>query len=193
VLNNFRPLFSWNSTILFIKIVPYLYLPYHGKIFYLNYIFNPARWFLPSVSAIMVGASTAIFNFYEHKRVVVFFSSRICLIFAIVLYTCPLYLPYSVFNYLFLFQVLGISLFLAWIFHHQNSLITNLLEMKPVVFIGKISYGIYVWQGLFLKTGPGGKLFIQQFPLNIILVLVVSTLSYYTIEKYALSFRNKFR
>jgi peptidoglycan/LPS O-acetylase OafA/YrhL len=97
------------------------------------------------------------------------------------------------FGYLFIFQELGISMFLVWIFHHQNNFITNLLEMPPLVFIGRISYGLYVWQGLFLKTSPGGALLIQQFPLNIILAIIVSVVSYYTIEKYALSFKNRFR
>jgi peptidoglycan/LPS O-acetylase OafA/YrhL len=180
-------------SILLIKIIPFLYFSYHGKIFYLTYIFNTTRWFLPAGAAIMIGASTAILNFHKDKYVIIFFNSIACLCLGILFYACPLYLPYCTFDYLFTFQELGISLLLVWIFHHQNSLLTNLFEIKPLVFIGRISYGIYVWQGLFLKTSPGGNLKIQQFPLNIMLVLIVSIISYYTIEKYALSFKNKYK
>lgn len=176
-----------------IIIVPYLYLPYHGKIFYLNYIFNPVRWFLPAAGSIMIGASVAVLNFYKDPRIIHFFASGLCLALSIVLYFSPLYMPYQVFGYIFIPQELGISLFLVWIFHNQNALITNILEIKPLAFIGKISYGIYVWQGLFLKTGPGGSLAIQHFPLNIILVFIVASVSYYTVERYALSFKEKFK
>ena len=180
-------------SVLMIKFIPLLCFSYNGKVFHFNNVFNTLRWFIPASASIMIGAAVAILNFNSDARLRAFFGSLSCLLIGVFLYLCPLYLPYAVFDYLFIFQELGISMILVWIFYNQNSLMTRILELGPFVFIGRISYGIYVWQGLFLKTSPYGGLIIQQFPLNIILTMIIATISYYTIEKYALSFKGKFR
>jgi peptidoglycan/LPS O-acetylase OafA/YrhL len=67
------------------------------------------------------------------------------------------------------------------------------LEFKPLSYIGKISYGLYVYQGLFLRTGPGGDLWIQGFPLNIFLVFVTAILSYHILELPLLHYKKRFK
>ena len=68
-----------------------------------------------------------------------------------------------------------------------------MLEYYPISFIGKISYGLYVWQGLFCSQGIYGKMWIQTFPQNIIITFLIAAISYYTIEKYFLRLKEKFR
>ena len=58
-------------------------------------------------------------------------------------------------------------------------------------YLGKISYGLYVYQGFFLGTGPGGNIDVQSYPLNIILVFAVAILSYELIEKPVLGLKSK--
>ncbi|MCR9088739.1 MAG: acyltransferase [Rhodobacteraceae bacterium] len=48
----------------------------------------------------------------------------------------------------------GIALMICWVYLNQESRIVRSLEIRPMVYIGQISYGIYMYQGIFLATGP---------------------------------------
>ena len=69
---------------------------------------------------------------------------------------------------------------------HPNNKLGVFLELKPMRFIGRISYGLYLWQMLFF-TGhhyplkPLGSL--ERWPLNIILTFLCALCSYYLLEK----------
>ena len=60
-------------------------------------------------------------------------------------------------------------------------------------FLGKVSYSLYLWQQLFLvvKSPPWGVA--RLFPLNLLLPLGLSVLSYYAIETPALRFKQRFQ
>ena len=66
-----------------------------------------------------------------------------------------------------------------------------MLNNKILSYLGKISYGVYVYQGVFLKTGPGSDLFIQQFPQNVVLTAITAILSFELIEKRFLLLKKK--
>lgn len=54
------------------------------------------------------------------------------------------------------------------------------LNSKPMVFLGKISYSLYLWQQLFLiKTNWA----INQLPYSILYIFIMSIFSFYLIEK----------
>ena len=76
---------------------------------------------------------------------------------------------------------------------HMDIKEISLLENRLLSYIGKISYGLYLYQGIFLKTGPSGILAIQQFPLNIFLTFIVAIISYEFIEKPILRYKKRFR
>lgn len=70
---------------------------------------------------------------------------------------------------------------------HPNSLSGRFLEWRPLRFIGRISYGLYIWQELFF-TGhfapdlhPFGVF--SRAPMNFVAVFVLATLSYYLVER----------
>jgi peptidoglycan/LPS O-acetylase OafA/YrhL len=70
---------------------------------------------------------------------------------------------------------------------HPTSAVSVFLESAPMRFIGRISFGLYLWQEL-LFTGrylpnmrPFG--FLHDLPWNFIAVLSVASASYYLIEK----------
>jgi peptidoglycan/LPS O-acetylase OafA/YrhL len=61
------------------------------------------------------------------------------------------------------------------------------LELQPVRWIGTLSYSIYLWQELFLPelhsvAAPGAFHHLQQWPWNVLAILLCATMSRYLIE-----------
>jgi peptidoglycan/LPS O-acetylase OafA/YrhL len=57
------------------------------------------------------------------------------------------------------------------------------LELPPLRWLGRISYGLYVWQMLFVVLGPRPLGVLQAFPLALICPLLCATLSYSLLER----------
>jgi peptidoglycan/LPS O-acetylase OafA/YrhL len=149
------------------------------------------RWLIPAVGPIMVGSVFAVLNKYYLAKIS-FVQSPTGLMIAITCFLYPIYAPSFLLDIWGTVQSVGVTVFLLWILHNQSLLVVRILENKLLSFIGKISYGIYVYQGLFLRTGPSGNLDIQQFPINIVLTFVVAVVSYFTIERYAMKLKERF-
>jgi len=68
---------------------------------------------------------------------------------------------------------------------HPAWAISRFLDLEPVKWIGRISYSLYLWQQLFLIPSWEPKPFgiIQQWPLNIVFVMLCACTSYYVLEK----------
>jgi peptidoglycan/LPS O-acetylase OafA/YrhL len=69
--------------------------------------------------------------------------------------------------------------------YNPKSLVGLFLESAPLRWIGRLSYSLYLWQGLFLCTRypvqtPLGRL--QMFPYNMVCLLACACLSYYLVE-----------
>jgi peptidoglycan/LPS O-acetylase OafA/YrhL len=155
--------------------------------------FKSERWFLPAVAPILIGSLFAVIISKTDKYQLKYHLNYKLLLIAILLFLFPIYSPKFMFKLSYLFQSVGISMLLTWILYNQETKLTNLLNNKGLSYIGKISYGIYVYQGLFLRSGPGGELWIQQMPQNIILTLAVAILSFEFLEKPVLKLKNRFR
>lgn len=167
---------------------------FNGKDHYLSSYFYIERWFIPACLPIMMGAGCALIMLAKLEYCSgLFYRNYLMLILAILLYFAQLYIPHLHEIIIHLLQPAGISIFLLWIYFNQENFLVTLLELKPIAFLGKISYGIYVYQGLFLRTAPGGKLLIQKFPLNIILVFICAVLSYYLVELQVLKLKKHFK
>lgn len=67
---------------------------------------------------------------------------------------------------------------------------SRFLRLRPVMFLGTISYSIYLWQQLFLYIGSPLSL---GFPLNLLQVLAAALASYYLIELPTLRWRDRKR
>lgn len=71
------------------------------------------------------------------------------------------------------------------------SKISSLLNSKPFVHIGILSYSLYIWQPLFLNEKT--DCWVTKFPQNICIVFVVAFLSYYGVEKPILNLKKRFK
>jgi len=173
-------------------VFPYLQFTYEGKMISITNAFRPERWFIPAVAPVMAGSAVALFCHYYREKTEFYLGSLKNLMASIILFLSPVYLPEIILPVYFILQSIGVGLFLGWIYMNNGNKIISLLEWKPVAFIGIISYGIYIWQGLFLRTGPGSEWWPQQFPQNVFLTLTAALISFYIIEKPVLRWKKKF-
>lgn len=155
--------------------------------------YHTDRWFFPAVAPIIIGSLFAILNkVYAENWNRSFNRNYWRLIIAITLFVFPLYSPDILLVTAPVFQAIGVAVGLIWLLYNQSSKLTGVIDNRLFRYIGKISYGIYVYQGFFLRTGPGGELIVQHYPLNIILVLIIAVLSYELYEKPILRLKKKF-
>lgn len=91
---------------------------------------------------------------------------------------------------------IGVALLIGWIYLNQRAHLVAGLELPPLRYIGRISYGIYMWQGFFLATGPD-RLPGQTWPpdtwTGFILLAVVAPLSYHGFEQPLLRLKARFQ
>lgn len=102
------------------------------------------------------------------------------------------------------FRLFGILAGILWVIINQKSFITKFLELKPIAYIGQVSYGIYLWQGFFIATGPG-RWNGQEWPPEVgvginsltgtgfILLCVTVPISYHLFEIKFLRLKERFR
>ncbi|MDP9042658.1 MAG: acyltransferase [Bacteroidota bacterium] len=175
--------------------IPTLSVHHNGKVYPLVTYSYLDRWFLPAVAPIMIGAVFSYFEFNSEEKFRSLFSGKyVFLLSGLLLFFIPGFIPLAAFDFAYeiqLLQMCGIVILLIWIFFNQGSLLTGFLELKPLAYTGKISYGLYVYHGLFIRTGRG-DLFIQKYPLNVFLTVTVAVLSYEFYEKKILKWKRKF-
>lgn len=82
-----------------------------------------------------------------------------------------------------------IPIFIAWIVGtsmYQTNILTRILTWQPLLYIGMISYSLYLWQELFLA--PRHLYISNSLLLYPPLVFVVGSLSYYFVERPCVRF-----
>lgn len=89
---------------------------------------------------------------------------------------------------------LSIGVLVAWILRHQDSRAARFLNLRPLVFLGTISYSLYLWQQPFL-TGDNhtrentNHSWTGVFPLNIACAVVLACASFFLMERPFLRLR----
>ena len=76
------------------------------------------------------------------------------------------------------------------------STLVNLFEFKPLVWVGTISYGLYLWQVPVLVLFDIENLGIPvslSIPIKVVLIFAVTILSYRYIERPILRFKSRFQ
>lgn len=88
----------------------------------------------------------------------------------------------------------GLAMIVGWIYCNQRSLIVRLLEVRPLPYLGMVSYGIYMYQGFYLSTGPNriaGQTWPPDQVTGLILLAITVPLSYHFLEKPLLRLKHK--
>jgi peptidoglycan/LPS O-acetylase OafA/YrhL len=84
-------------------------------------------------------------------------------------------------------QAIVIPLLILSTVLHPGSIPGRVLEMKPVRWIGWISYSLYLWQQLFFGnrfvSSPPRLAALREWPINLIALLVCAIFSYYLVER----------
>ncbi len=75
---------------------------------------------------------------------------------------------------------------------NTNSVIYAALNNRVLVFIGVLSYSLYIWQQFFLQKAATVSSNWKHYPVNIILVFVTAIGSYYLLEQPLLKLRKKY-
>ncbi len=82
-------------------------------------------------------------------------------------------------------QNLAIALCLDWAITNSTGFVGKILNSKPFVWVGVLSYSLYLWQQVFLVPST------NVFPLNIIQTFAAALFSYFIIERPSLKLRQR--
>ena len=171
-------------------VFPDLVIPFSSHQTRLAQLFHVPHLFVPAVGAIMVGALAGILR--AHGTVP---GERLLrwmpLLFAL-LYGASLWMPGPLLRFTPLFQAVGVALLLVWIVERQRTLLVRVLEFRPLAYLGKISYGIYLYHVIFMSTGPGHGL-VPRFPYGLLASLAFAVVSYEFLERRVLRYKDRFR
>ncbi len=81
----------------------------------------------------------------------------------------------------------GIATLVLWCIRVPGKLVGRLLNSSPIVYIGVISYSLYLWQEPFLN--PENLAWASSFPRNILFTVAASLFSYYIVERQFLKLK----
>jgi peptidoglycan/LPS O-acetylase OafA/YrhL len=82
-----------------------------------------------------------------------------------------------------------LALCLDWCVTFHDGRVGRVLNAAPLVFVGWISYSLYLWQQPFLNRDSDA--FAAGFPANIILTTAAALASYYCVERPSLQLRKR--
>jgi peptidoglycan/LPS O-acetylase OafA/YrhL len=72
-----------------------------------------------------------------------------------------------------------------------NDYLGRLLNSHVLIFLGKLSYSLYLWQQLFFQHYTSWS--VCRFPWNVLATATAASASYFLLERPFLSLRRKFR
>ena len=82
-----------------------------------------------------------------------------------------------------------IALCLDWVVTFHDGRVGRVLNARPLVFVGWLSYSLYLWQQPFLNRGSDS--IVAAFPQNILIVALLAVMSYYLVERPSLALRRR--
>lgn len=85
---------------------------------------------------------------------------------------------------------LGIALCIDWCIRFPNTTLGRFLNWHPMVFVGVLSYSLYLWQQPFLDRSV--RSFFTAFPCNVFFAFFAALASYYLVEKPFLKLKKRF-
>lgn len=166
-------------------------LPPLSVYYYIN------RWTITAGAPILMGVVTALaLESGRYKGVVrKFMAARVTLFFGCIAFFHTAIFGISSYAMRMNVMACGAALIIAWVSLNQRGTLVKALEFRPLRYIGIISYGLYMWQGFFLGTGPRRIAGVEWPPsplAGFILLCIVAPLSYHCFEKPILQMKHKY-
>lgn len=155
------------------------------------------RWTFVAGVNIVFGCMMALLLFHHGKapRHRQLFAGRFVLAVGVSLWFSALWIGHAHMLLSIAVRGAGIALVIAWIVLNQRSTLVRLLEWPPLRYVGAISYGVYLYQGFFLSTGPHRSVD-QTWPpdpaIGMLLLILVAPASYHLFEKPILALKSRF-
>ena len=159
-------------------------------------LFRLYQFTIPAILPILFGSYLAYFKNFSYKKFEKMFSGFSFIIpviafLIIVLFPSINSIFFPLFNSVVYFFMIG------YLVQYQNSRVTNFLEYPALAYIGKISYGLYIWQGFFIGSGSHIDIVIfgctiSKFPINLCLTFIFSVLSYHFFEQKFLKLKDRY-
>jgi len=84
---------------------------------------------------------------------------------------------------------IGVAACVDWCVTFSEGRVGRLLNAAPVVFVGMMSYSLYLWQQIFLNRASATEF--SRFPLNLTLAIAAALGSYYLVERPSLRLRRR--
>lgn len=156
--------------------------PDHAAGYYTN------RWTIPAIYPIAIGSLMALVI----RNLRQFLWSEASLVVAGTLILLPLFRNgTATIEFLGTF---GIALLIAWIYLNQHRASIQLMDWGIIGYIGTISYGLYMWQGILTGNGPYREAYYWPPPpyAGVLLTFLVAPLSFHFFEQPLSSLRKYF-
>lgn len=84
----------------------------------------------------------------------------------------------------------AILMLLIWLVRYPNSTLGKIFNCRAAVWMGTLSYSLYLWQQLFLT--PLNNTWSGRFPINFLCCFAVAAFSYFVIERPFLRIKRRF-
>lgn len=171
--------------------------------FYKEVLHQPNIYYLSNLRfpELLVGSLLAIYHCSNKIRLSTQVSNILAILSTLLLFSC-LFLMNNDIAYIPGITLILPCVFTALIIHttSQNNIVKLCLSNKAIVFIGKISYSLYLYHWIFIALAyyiTGEKqINNQSIAIATVLTIIFSTLSYYLIEqpirKSKLNFKQSF-
>ena len=141
--------------------------------------------------AIAIGCVLACSRTWLHRQSIYlrFLASPAFAIVPLVIFAGSMTADHPHIAYVIGFPLANVATALAvdWAVTFPERLVGRVLNSRPLVFVGLISYSLYLWQQPFLNRGGDAPW--TAFPLNITLAITLALASYYIVERPSLAFR----
>ena len=97
--------------------------------------------------------------------------------------------PLVYFGAAFTIVNIGVALCIDWCVTFSEGRVGRVLNARPLVYVGWLSYSLYLWQQPFLnRTGTSS---VTAFPLNLGIACALALASYYLVERPSLRLRRR--
>jgi peptidoglycan/LPS O-acetylase OafA/YrhL len=158
----------------------------------------PGYWTCFAGTTILMGCVVAILSCDEayRSKAAPILRSKGVLLLSVVLWANPAIEFLQVGRLSIYMHGLGCALLVGWIYHNQQSTLVRLLEWRPLRYLGTISYGIYMYQGLLLTASPvrvDGRVWPLPPWLGFVVLCVIAPLSYHFLERPLIARGRRFR